>query len=322
MSFSIEQPGDLAQLFKPLSEDVTNRRVRSARLVAQVSAGASVGFALFEGFDRLVSDLRERGQPTFLVAGDPLDDIGFRRREQTALALRQDLGGWGVTVSAEGAQTAGCGSVECRGQIERYRKPAFASRYGVAIDREVGMVLVAAAASWLSEDQTILGTRIRGGLQAGGTNSLFLDGALSWRPGDGWRFGAAWRHGVTRSSVVGLASPGVSFTTDAWAFDVTRQGVLSQGASLSLRVSQPLRVANDAGSGLPVEYSYEMRGQAHVATSVTLAPSGREIAGEINWRGPLLGGWASTGLFYRKNPGHFATVPDDLGAAVGWSAIF
>ena len=326
MSYSFELPAAAQRPLGPLpdlpGDDAQGRRLRSARLVAHVASGASFGFALSEGLDRLVADLRESGKPSFLVAGDPLDDIGFVRRDQTALALRQDFGGWGITASAEDAEASGSAAADSRGQIDRRRRPASAARYGVAVDRDFGALLVAAGASWLTEDQTILGTRVRDGFHAGGADSVFFDGALAWRPSAGWRLGAAWRHGITRSSIIGMAAPGLSFTTNAWAFDATRWGIFGESDSVSLRISQPLRVAGSAGAGLPLEYSYEMRGEAHVATSVTLAPTGREIAGELNWRGPILGGWATTGLFYRKDPGHFAALPDDHGAAVSWSARF
>lgn len=299
-------------------DDPDSRQVRSARVVARISSSASLGFAFSEGLDRLVADLRQAAPPTFLVAGDPLDDIGFRSRGQTALALRQDFGNWGLTASAEEARpTASAG-----GRIDRMDTAASASRYGVTIDSGLGNLAAVAGASWLTEHQTILGARLRDGFNAPNTESLFLDGALAWRPAADWRLGASWRHGITRSPAIGGSVQGVLLTTNAWAVDATRSGVLGQSDSVSLRISQPLRVANGNGFGLPVEYSYETRGDARVATSVTLAPTGRELAAELNWRGPLFKGWTTAGLFYRKDPGHFATLPSDLGAAFSWSAPF
>ena len=326
VSYSIERAAPFrwqppAQLLGRPTEDAAARRVRSARLVAQVAAGGSFGLAWSEGLDRLVADLRESGEPAFLMTGDPLDDIGFVRREQTALAWRQDIGAWGLTASVENARLSGESS-EYRGLIERRRRPASAARYGVAVDRQVGAFLVAAGASRLTEDQTILGTRVRDGFHTQGADSLFFDGAVSLWLNGGFRLGAAWRRGVTRSSIAGTSSSGVSVATNGWAVDVSGWNVVREGDSLAFRVSQPLRVANDAGAGLPLEYSYELRGPALVATSVTLAPTGRELAVELNWRGPLLHGQATASLFYRKDPGHFSGAPDDPGAAFMWSANF
>lgn len=297
-------------------------RLRSARVVARIAPGASFGFAFSEGLDRLVAELRDGARPRFLVAGDPLEDIGFRRREQTALALRRDFGFWGLTASAEQGQPAGDAGAAFGGRIDRRRTAASAARYGLTADGGFGNLTAALGASWLRERQTILGARVRDGFNAGRADSLFLDGALAWHPHPGWRLGAAWRHGVTRAAAIGGGASGVLLTSDAWAVDMTRLGVFGAADSLSLRVSQPLRVGNGAGFGLPVEYSYETRGDARVATSVTLAPTGREIAAELNWQGPLLRGQATAGLFYRKDPGHLAALPNDHGAAVSWAARF
>ncbi len=319
ISYSIERHAPLAQV---VAHEAGERRLRSARVVARISSSASLGVAFSDGLDRLVADLRDGSRPRFLVAGDPLDDIGFHRRGQTAFALRQDFAGWGVTVSAEEARPAGDAGGEFAGRVDRRRTAASASRYGLAFDSGFGNLTVAAGASRLTERQTILGARMRDGFGAAHARSLFLDGAIAWQVRPDWRLGAAWRHGVTRSGAIGGTGRDLVLTSNAWAVDVTRSGVFGEAGLLSLRLSQPLRVANDRGVGLPVEYSYETRGDARGATSMTLAPTGREIAAELNWQGPLLSGWATTGVFWRKDPGHLATLRSDHGAAFSWLTRF
>lgn len=291
-------------------------------VVARITPGSSLGFALGDGFDHLVVDLREKGRPTFLMAGDPLVDIGFQRRGQTGIALRSKAAGWGITASAEDGQVAGTGADPFRGRVDRRRRPASAARYGVSLDRQLGSMLAVLGGSWLTENQTILGARVRDGYRSVGADSLFLDAGLSWRPRHAWRVGTAWRHGMTRVDSIGGGPGGLQLITNAWALDVTRFGVLERAGALSLRVSQPLRVANGAGRTLPVEYGYELRGASPVATGANLAPTGREVAVEVNWQGPALGGWATTGLYLRRNPGHFASLPNDHGAAFSWAARF
>ena len=56
--------------------------------------------------------------------------------------------------------------------------------------------------------------------------------------------------------------------------------------------------------------------------SLSLAPQGRELTGEIAWRGSLFAGDAAASLFYRKDPGHYAALPDDKGVALQWSRRF
>lgn len=296
-------------------------RVPPMRVVARLANGASLGLAFEDGLDRLVADLREKGRPTFLVVGDPLVDIGFQRREQTALALRSGFAGWGVTVSAEDGQVAGMGADPLRGRGDR-RTLASAARYGLSIDREFGDILAVLGGSWLTENQTILGARVRQGYGTSGADSLFLDAALSWRPRSAWRLGAAWRRGTTTVGRISGMTGDQRLITSAWAVDLTRFGVLSPEGAMSLRVSQPLRVNGSGGRGLPVEYGYELRGMSRVATGATMTPTGREIAAELNWQGPLLRGWVAAGLYFRRDPGHFAGLPDDRGAAFSWSARF
>lgn len=319
----VSPAGDLAISSDPL-------RTPRARLLARISPGARLGFAVDDGIDRLVADLREnsrenarnRGRIGFLVAGDPLVDIGFERREQTALALRSDVAGWGITASAEAGQVAGTAVDPYRGRIDRRRRPASAARYGLTLDRELGPVLAVVGASWLAENQTVLGARFREGYGGAGSDSLFLDAALSWQASDDWRVDAGWRRGTTRIAPVGGIAGNLRLNSDAWALDVTRTGVLGGPGAVSFRVSQPLRVANAAGQGLPVEYGYELRGASPVAIGATLAPTGREIATELNWHGPVWRGLATAGVYLRRDPGHLAKLPNDCGAAFRWSARF
>ena len=73
---------------------------------------------------------------------------------------------------------------------------------------------------------------------------------------------------------------------------------------------------------LPTAYDYETLRAANSISALSLAPRGREITGEIAWRGALFNGSASASLFYRRNPGHYAGLPGDKGAAVSWKRAF
>ena len=116
---------------------------------------------------------------------------------------------------------------------------------------------------------------------------------------------------------------GGRFQTGAYGFDLAKLGVLGPADRLGLRLSQPLRVESGGLSlYLPVDYSYASESATYGYRSLSLAPQGREIDGEIAWRGPLWGGQGAASLFYRKNPGHYASAPDDKGAAIKWTARF
>jgi hypothetical protein len=57
---------------------------------------------------------------------------------------------------------------------------------------------------------------------------------------------------------------------------------------------------------------------------MSLRPSGREIDGELSYGTALLGdrAWFGGNLFYRRQPGHIAAAPDDVGAAIRFSLGF
>ena len=141
--------------------------------------------------------------------------------------------------------------------------------------------------------------------------------------GDGWRLGGAVRQGWTRADRGEVIGAGSAFVSRGWSADLTKQGVLGRFDSLGLRVSQPLRVESGGlNLTLPVAYDYKSLAATYDTRMLALAPQGREIDTELAWHGLLLGGDASASLFYRTDPGHFATLPDDKGVAVKWSRRF
>ena len=66
---------------------------------------------------------------------------------------------------------------------------------------------------------------------------------------------------------------------------------------------------------LPVAYDYATLSPSFGVRQFNLAPKGREIASELAWILPVAGGSFSSNLFWRQQPGHFATASDDIGAA-------
>jgi hypothetical protein len=158
---------------------------------------------------------------------------------------------------------------------------------------------------------------------AGGARTLFADANAGWRLADGWRLGAALRQGWTRADRSGIIGAGSNFVSRAWSADLARQGVFGRDDSLSVRISQPLRVESGGlALNLPVGYDYATLSPTYGVRTISLTPSGRELDGEIAWAGRLFGGSAAASLFYRKDPGHIASMPDDTGVALRWSRRF
>ena len=92
---------------------------------------------------------------------------------------------------------------------------------------------------------------------------------------------------------------------------------------MALRLSQPLRIASGGLSlNLPVDYSYATRSPVYGQRLLSLAPKGREQDIELVWRGGLWNGTAMASLYYRTDPGHYASLPDDRGLAISWNRQF
>jgi hypothetical protein len=175
----------------------------------------------------------------------------------------------------------------------------------------------------MDEDRTVLGARFADAFGGGGAKSLFVDLGAGWNLGERWRLGAAVRSGWTFADTSGVIAPGSVLRTSAWSVDLERSGVFDDGDRLGIRLAQPLRVESGGlALDLPVSYSYVTQSPTFAIEHLSLAPTGREMLGELAWNGRVFGGNASASLFYRRDPGNYAAAPDDAGALVRWSKGF
>ncbi len=298
------------------SEDAEQARVLAARVAAKIAPDMQIGFAFRQGAQGLVAQLQGQAQPAFLIASDAQDTVGFALGDTMSFALRRQLGDTGLTLSAENGTVIAGARGRFADDFARDRTEGRAIRFGASLDRDYGPLTATLGASWLREDRTILGARFHEALGVGGADSMFLDADLRFDAGGGWRLGGAFRQGWT-------FAPGTSLANNAWALDAEKRGVLTEDDGIALRISQPLRVA---GGGieltLPVHWDYASRSATSITRTLSLSPTGREVTGEIAWRGALWGGNASASLFYRTGPGHYAALPDDPGVAIRWSREF
>jgi len=105
--------------------------------------------------------------------------------------------------------------------------------------------------------------------------------------------------------------------------DATGSDVLANNDRLAFRIAQPLRVSRGGLSlNVPVAYDYATLATSFGVRRFSLAPKGREIASEIAWMLPIQGGYVSSNLFWRQEPGHFENAPDDVGVAFRWQLDF
>jgi hypothetical protein len=282
-----------------------------------------LAFGYAQGADGLVAQVQGSPRPAFLVAGSPSDDIGFSKDAGFAFAMRRDVGPWGLSLSGESGNALSVTTREGIALASSRQRQENYTLFGIAIDRRWGEFDTSLSASWLAEDRTILGARLHEAFGSRGADSLFLDLGAGWKFRPDWQLGAAWRQGFTAARKSGFLASGSGFVSNGWSLDVTRSSFFKQGDSLALRVSQPLRVRSGGlNFDLPVAYSYDTLQAAQGIRRLTLSPRAREITTELAWRGALLGGSANASLFYRKDPGHYASLPNDMGVGLSWSTGF
>lgn len=327
VAFTLSDRGSAAQAWPSQlrldRRDAETARVLAARVALKLAPGQQLGFSFRERADGLVAQLQGQQRPAFLVAGEARGDSGFINSASTALAYRRALGEWGLTASAERGDAL-LGSLRVTdGSLDRRREALGVTSLGLVADRRFGSLEASVGLTLLREDRTVLGGYFVDGFGAGGAGTLFADAAAGWRFADDWRLGAAYRQGWTRADRSAVIGAGSDFVTRAWSADLVRQGVFGRFDSLGLRVSQPLRVENGGLSLLlPVSYDYATLAPTYGTRTIGLSPSGRELDGELAWTGSLWGGDAAASIFYRKDPGHVASVPDDKGVALKWSKRF
>jgi hypothetical protein len=73
---------------------------------------------------------------------------------------------------------------------------------------------------------------------------------------------------------------------------------------------------------LPDSYDYATQESLWSMHRLNLAPTGREIAAELAWHAPMFRGDGSISVFWRKEPGNYAGMPDDSGMAWSWRKGF
>jgi hypothetical protein len=173
------------------------------------------------------------------------------------MAVRNQLGPWGLTMLAENGRSLLSTPWQQGAIPSGLQKRGLATRLGVALDRRLGTVETTLGASWLNEAHTLLGARLADPFGARGADTMFLDGTATWRPGNGWSLGAAWRQAYTQARAGTLVGAGSRLTANSWAVDAGMTNALAWNDSLSLRVSQPLRVSHGGlNLFLPDSYDY------------------------------------------------------------------
>lgn len=314
-------PGPLGATMSPLSlteSEAVQARTAAGLVASKLTRDSSMAFGFSQEGRTLAATLAGASQPAFLVARDASGATGFERRAGDAFAFRQQMGKLGLTLSAERGQALLPGQMAWQPHWQGYGYTSMT--FGA--DRQVGRLRLAGSVTQMAEDRTVLGAELGPAFGSGHGTSWFIDARADWDLGSGWALGGAWRQGWTLVGAGGALMHGEALASNAFAFDVAKAGLFG-GDQLAFRVSQPLRIA---GGGLdlrlPTSYDYFTGQVGYSDARLNLTPAGRELDMEAVWSALLLGGRFDANLFWRRDPGNFASLPDDKGAAVRWSLGF
>jgi hypothetical protein len=323
LAFNVSDDTRVGGLQRLTSYEVDGGKVVAARIAARIAPRTEVGIAFAQGAQGLVTQLQGHSTSAFRIAPGATGDSGFFQASNAALAFRQQIGPWGLTLHAENGEARQVFAPRLDEALYRPNDRFPTQSFGLALDREFAGLAGTLGMSWRREDRSVLGAWFNPAIGQGGADTAFLDGMARWQIGNGWVLGGDLRLGVTRPQRVGMIVSGSRFFSQAWAFDLARGNVLASGDTLGLRMSQPLRVEGGGlNLNLPATYDYATETPGYAVQHLSLSPQGRELLSELAWAGPVIWGRGTASLFYRHEPGHYADSPGDVGAMVSFSADF
>lgn len=320
VAMSIAPGLDDAVTSEPLTlsqRDADQAHMLSGSIVARLGHDTTMALGIAQSAASLVTRMADSEEPPFLIANGTRGNAGFDRVTRTGLAVQRRIARH-LTLTA----TAESGRVWRRfddapplDRLDNDRR-GYAT-FGVGATREAGPWQLSTSLTWLREEATLLGSRFSPAIGTLAGRSLFLDASARFDAGDGWGFGASFRQGWSR------AGSRARLTSDAWALDAGRRGILSHTDRFALRLSQPLRVETGGlALTLPTAYDYDTRSATLGLVDLSLAPQGREIDQEAVYALPVGPGWLTSNLYWRRQRGNLVWFPDEIGGAMRFSMVF
>lgn len=288
---------------------------RAAKAVAALAIGkltprTSVALGFSQSGRALQQRLARHADSAFLVARDPMARAGFHPAGNSSVAVRQELGPLGLTVTAER------GRVDDPRRTPRPHLPGYAVQ-SLTLDRSAGPVDLSLGAARLAEEETVLGARFASLFTESGSRTWLADASATARLGSGWRASAAYRRGWTWVGDSGGLVDRGRMMSEAYSIDLTKRGLLSSGDRLALRVMQPLRIVRGGFElTVPIRYDHASASTTYGPSAFNLSPSGRERDIELAYGTGFLGGAIDFHAFVRTDPGHVRRTRDDVGAAI------
>lgn len=281
-----------------LGSEEARREILSAQVDLELDDVTRVAFSMGQGISQFEGD-RAIGMH-FLTDG-PTQRSGFHAKNAVGSTVSTSFAGFDVNFGGETGAIARGNLPWLVEQDDRYAK------LQVMAGRDIGPMRLSAGLSRLDEEATLLGGSLT--YLDGGTTSDFIDAGASLALG-GWTLAGEWRRGWSRVAAQDALFTGGTLTSSGWA-------VKLGNGPFGLRVSQPLRVD---GGGLavfaPTSFDYETMSAGFEHRLVSLSPSGREIDVEAAYGLRIGNARLDANVFWRREPGHIASMPDDKGVAL------
>ena len=320
MTLAPRANGDVAVDRTTLSTaDATSARAIAGMVTQTLGSTLSFGFGFAQGSGALSAQLSGQSEPAFLIANT--GGLGFDSTTRASSAMRQSIAGFGFTAGIESGDVLSQRDGDLRLR-DRWQRSGY-TRISLAVDRRFGGLSTMVSATRMDERDTVLGARFDAALGATRAATWFVDAKARFDAGAGWSIGGSMRQGWTQAAVRGGLGGDGLIRTDAFAADVGKDGIFGHD-SLGLRIAQPLRVARGGVDlRLPTYFEYASGTVTDWTTQrLNLAPQGRELDVELHYGRPAFGGGLDTNLFYRRDPGNFAALPNDYGMAMRYSLGF
>lgn len=302
----------------PLSFSGDGRsRALAASLVTRLGPRDRLGLAAGRSLGGLLAGERGARDTGHLIAARAGDATAPLLDPVMAGLWRHDAGRWGqVSLLAESGWVAGRALENDPRRAFRDPRDSRYTKAGIGWDRRFGPFALAITAHRLREDASLLGARFDPLFGTGGATSHVAEAGVTLALPDGWSLAGEWTGLSARPDRTGLVAGG-RLRARALSIDLSRHGLLWTGDRLAFRYAEPLRVtAGGLGLQLPVSFD-EFGGTAQFGRrTLSLSPTGREQVVELDYQSPLGDARLSLNSWWRRDPGHFSGVEDDLGAAV------
>ncbi|MCY3562186.1 MAG: hypothetical protein OXH20_13645, partial [bacterium] len=191
---------------------------------------------------------------------------------------------------------------------------------GAALAWRPGDLPLGLRAGWISERETMLGSLGQGafGNLSAGTAFVGFDGSVGL---GGWRFGAGGEFGMANPVAHGGMIQEISaLTTSTFAVHATRG--FERAGSLSLSLSQPLRVENGWAALTVPSARTKAREVVHSALRADLAPGERQLDFAAQWNRALPLGELRLGAIWSHWPGHRDVLGPQVALLSGWRWTF